>query len=315
MRNSFLLVLGLVLGGFFVQNAAGDTITLPDGSTMDGVVKEINANCVALTVGDNTMEFQRSEITSFEKNEKHGDPSKPLVLPSVQKWQDKLNEDTGLAAEQRERVVALVDALYKAREIDERQRAEKDLIALNKTFNAAKFIKASLDGRSTMARRMANLDALTVLEPATTIPYLEKGLTNPYPAMRSLCIRLYTNVLHSQSDKLDRGALTYLARGILDFDSDVQVAAGTALAKFGQKPVTPVLVAKLDDPDTRVRNIVNEALTHIWEVNNVATPPEERTSFWQNYWRMNGAGVKDPLDPAKLQPLADKDVPVIDVHH
>lgn len=292
-----------------------DTITLPDGSTMDGVVKEINPNCVSLTVGDNTMEFQRSEITSFEKNEKRGDPSKPLVLPAVQKWQDKLNEETGLSAEQRERVVTLVDALYRAKDTDERERAENALIALNKTFNATKFIKASLDGRSTMGRRMANLDALTVLEPNTTIPYLEKGLTNALPAMRALCIRLYTKVLQKDSEKADRTTLTYLARGLLDFDSDVQFAAGSALAKYGQKPVTPVLIAKLDDPETRVRNIANDALSHIWDVNNVATPPEERTSFWQNYWRMNGANVKEPLDPAKLEPLAGKDVPVMDLHH
>jgi hypothetical protein len=314
MRISALVALSCLLIGF-TQQSSGDTITLPDGSTMDGVVKEINANCVALTVGENTMEFQRTEIKSFEKNEKRGDPSKPLVLPSVQKWQEKLNEDTGLTMEQRDRVVAMVDALYKAKEADERQRAENDLIALNKTFNAAKFIKASLDGRSTMGRRMENLDALTVLEPSTAISYIEKGLVNPYPGMRVLCIRLYTTVLHKQSEKIDRGALTYLARGLIDFDPDVQFAAGTALAKYGDKPVTPVLLAKLDDADTRIRNIANDALVKIWEVNNVATPPEERKAFWHNYWTTNGSKVKDPLDPAKLQPLADKDVPVIDVHH
>ena len=314
MRIACCIGLGLAMAGYPLL-ATADTITLPDGSTMDGVVKEINANCVALTVGENTMEFQRSEIASMEKNEKRGDPNKPLVLPSVQKWHDKLNEDTGLSAEQRDRVVALVDALFRAKEKDEHQKAENDLIALNKTFNAAKFIKTSLDNRSTMARRMANLEALSVLEPSTTVPYLEKGLVNAYPAMRALCLRLYTNVLYKQSGKLDRSTLVYLARGFLDFDSDVQLAAGTALAKFGEKTVTPVLISKLEDPETQVRNIANDALSHIWEVNNVSTPPEERPLFWRNYWSSNSATVKDPLDPAKLQPLASKDVPVIDVHH
>jgi len=312
MKRTILCALFL---GSFVAVSGADTITLPDGSTMDGEVKEINANCVSLTVGDNVMEFQRTEIATVEKNDKRGDASKPLMVPAAQKWIEKLNQDTGLSQEQRDRVVSLVDRLYRAKESDERRRAEEELVAANKSFNAAKFIKASLDGRCTMARRMANLDALTVLEPTSTLPYLEKGLVNPFPGMRALCLRLYTNVIQKQSDKIDRSALVYLARGMLDFDSDVQVAAGIALSKFGQKPVTPVLVAKLDDPDTRVRNIANEALVHIWEVNNVATPPEERTEFWKNYWRSNSAGVKDPLDPAKLEPLADKDVPVVDLHH
>ncbi|MBI5091495.1 MAG: HEAT repeat domain-containing protein [Candidatus Hydrogenedentes bacterium] len=311
MRKNILAV-AILAGG--AGTSFADTITLPDGSTMDGVVREINANCVALTVGDNTMEFQRSEIGAIEKNDKKGDPSKPLLLPSVHEHQRKLDEATGLTADERERILGTIEALHMAHEPGDRQKAESNLVALNKTLGVVKFIKASLDYRCTMARRMEYLDALAVLDPAAAGPLLDKGVVNPFAPMRALCIRLLA-AIQNPPDKADLGTLTTFARGLLDFDADVQFAAGTALVKCGQKTVTPVLLAKLDDPETRIRNIANQALTQIWGV-DAATVPEDRAAFWKDFWSKNAAGVTKPLDPASLQPLVDKEaVPVMDGRH
>jgi hypothetical protein len=309
LRNG--LVIFLALGSFAFEGLA-DTLTFPDGSKMDGAVREVNENCVELTVGENTIQFQRTEIASIEKNTKKGDSGKPLVLPMVQQWQDQMDAATGMNADQRENLFNLINVLRTAQEPVDRHRIEEQIVVLNKSADVVKFVKASYD-HSTIGQKMALLDVLNLIEPAAAVPMLEEAMVTNNAPFRAYAIRLYEKT-KLKSGRMDRNGLSYLARGILDSDVDVQLAAGIALAECGQKPVTPVLISQLNAADLRVGNAMNQALARIWNVDSDSVP-RDRAAFWQDHWRSNAAAVNNPLNPDALQPLVDKDAPIVDTHH
>ncbi|MBX7258323.1 MAG: HEAT repeat domain-containing protein [Candidatus Hydrogenedentes bacterium] len=306
------LRLGLTILIAVAGYSYADTIVFPDGATMDGEVREVNANCFELVVGDKSIQFARTEIASIEKNDKRGDAAKPLVLPQVKQWEAEMERNTGLDADQREKFLLLVDAMRKATDPGERQKIESEILAMSKTVDLVKFIKASYD-TSSLGRKMVLLAILNMLDPQTALPYLKDGMTVNNAHFRAFALGLYGHILR-ESNNLDNEAVTFMTRGLIDSDADVQLAAGNALAESGSKIATPVLLAKLDAADPRVQNAANRALAQIWSV-DAASISGDPKAYWQEHWNANQSGVDSPLDPEKLEPLVDKDAPLEDAHH
>lgn len=305
-------LIALGVAACLCAGAHADTIVFPDGATMDGVVREVNENCIELVVGEQSIQFARTEIASVEKNEKKGDASKPLVLPQVQQWEADMERTTGLNADQREKFLLLVDAMRKATDPLDREKIESEILAMSKNVDLVKFIHACYD-TSSLGRKTVLLQILNLLQPQAALPYLEHGMTVNNAHFRAFAIGLYAHIL-DESNGASKKSVAYLARGLLDIEPDVQLAAGNALAEAGDKTATPILLARLDAADPRVQNAANRALATIWNV-DPASIAGDAAAYWRQHWETNKSSVENPIDPEQLQPLVDKDAPPEDAHH
>jgi hypothetical protein len=292
--------------------AHADTITFPDGSTMDGTVKEVNANCFDFVVNGTAIQFQREEVAQIEKNDKLPPPGKVAMIPAVEKWEREMNTETGLTADQRERAIVIIGELVRAHDADEHKRLEHELKALNKEANLVPFLKKNYDDLP-VSPKMERLAGLLVIEPKASLPLLKQGLEMPFAPMRLLCIENYAWIQESEK-KFTRDAVECFARGAVDICPEVQIASIYALAKTGDKAVTPALIKALETNEQRVNHVTELALTALWGV-QFPGPPQVPVGFWQDHWKTHGAGVKDPIDAALLKPFVKRDRPTIVAHH
>ena len=301
-----------IAGACFAIAGMADTVTFPDGSTMDGDVVEINANCIELSANGQTLQLQRSEIASFEHNDKKPAPGTPLVVPAAAQWEKEMETRTGLKSADRARVCDLLDALVRQTEPADRKRLEQDLVELNKKVDVLAFIKATFDDAG-VVQQMQRLEAYLVLQPSAALPYVQKGLTTNFPPMRELAVNGYAKIAKS-AGKFDKAAITAFARALLDPDNEVRIAAAHALAESSDKTATPVLIDTLSAAEPRLRNAADAALSRIWG----AAPPAEvqdRHTYWSDQWNKNAAAVSSPLTTASLTPLVDPNAPMLIAHH
>ena len=275
--------------------AAADTLLLKDGTSIDGTVVKVNDNCIAIKSGNGQIIYQNDEVDSVEKNDKLGKLDLAKVNPAALRHEQALEQATGLKAEQREKIIAIVDRL--AREDSaERNQAIKELIAMQQQCDVYRFLRESRQGFGTRVLPGV-LEVMLALNKTETKPIVYENLEDKTPSNRAAALELLGH--HKELASIET-----VIRGLVDTDAEVQIAAVHALAELGNARATPALIETLSSANPRLRNASNAALIRIW--NTPETPAQfETADEWKKHWSEASGGVAKPIELASLQPLYD----------
>lgn len=273
--------------------AAADTVHLKDGLALDGTVSKVNDNCVAVRSGNGQIVYQNDEIDRIEKNDKKGSLDLAAVNPAALRHEQALEQATGLTTEQRERIVALVDRLARE-DAAERGSAVKELIALQRQMDVYRFLRESRQGFG--ARVLPGvLEVMLAINAPETKPIVYDSLFDKVPGIRAASLELLGK--HKELASIDA-----VARGLVDADAGVQIAAAHALAELGAGRATPALIATLSSANPRVRNAGKAALGRIWSTPS-APVAFDTADEWGRFWDEVGARAGAPIELASLEPL------------
>src|SRR5690606_1229603 len=113
-----------------------------------------------------------------------------------------------------------------------------------------------------------------------------------------------------------RSAIDLIARGLVDHQHPVKIAASYALAALGAKQATPALIELLPHADQRVSNAARESLLILWAEETGDTRPAT-VAEWKALWDRQTT-TETPFDLAKLEPLSPEEEEItqsIDSNH
>ena len=273
-------------------SASADTVYLKDGSSLDGTLKYSDADKVVIEVGKGQMSLSTADVLRIEKNDKTGNTNSVSILRAKQ-HADALDQRTGLTAQQRDDVLAAMDPLWSP---DEAQRtvARKKLLAMGKDMAVFKYLESYLPyAKDLVAPEI--MKTLVEMDPAKAKDTVLSFTQNSSPVNRSKALEL------AASYKNDAD-LDTIARGLVDVDNTVRIAAAHAVAIAGGKRATPALIEELKSVDPRVRNASRETLKYLWSAGGVnvdLSTPEE----WDAFWNGKAHEIKDPISVSTLTPL------------
>lgn len=286
--------------------ANGDTVFFKDGSSLDGRASQPNPNSVRIEFGDgNSMTFMASEVERIERNDKMPRGGLQRENPLAAQRQQELFERTGLTAEQRAEVRALLQEL-KSEASETRVNAHRKLVARGQDMNVFQFLEVSLP-YLTKIYVPGVLQVLVDLDTERALPVLTDRAHDVVPESRGMALELLGRV--QARDRLD-----VIARGMVDHDPVVQISAAKGFAHAGDKRATPVLLEGMKSNDRRVQNACQSALAAIWST------PERTVAFespdeWRSYWAGHAGGVSNALSPAGVKPLIEPEPDEVATHH
>ena len=290
-KCSVAAVLGLAL--IAVSNAIADTVHFSDGTSLDGKVTQVNENCIAVESGSGRMLFQVGRVERIEKNDKAGTIDLGKTSPRQLEFERELKEKTGLTAEQREQVVRVVDKLA-SEDSNERDAAIKRLVAMQKEVDVFTFLTNTQ--QSYGARVLPGvLEVMMAIDREKAKPIVRTCATDAVPGNRAAALQI-------MGSAHDVASLETMARGLVDVDDSVRVAAAAALAMAGSKRATPALLEGLGGIDKRVVNACTAALTKLWSTKDTAVQFDSAEG-WKQFWAEHAGEVADPIAMAGLEPL------------
>ncbi len=270
--------------------AEADTLYLKNGTSRDGKVSQPNDNAVVLDVGGTKTTYLISDVERIERNDKVGDAHSPD--PAAIQHEMELQRITGLTARQRQEIEALLEPL-KSEDATARKRAAQRLIEKGKEVNILPFLEYSLDGLSELFTGPV-LEVMLALNPTKTWPLVRRAAHDRNQAIRATAIHM----LAAQGKK----ELALVARGLVDPEPIVIIAAAEVVLQVADPRVTPALIPHLESSNPRVRNACLSALIGIWSADPAA---RELTTFaqWRDYWATQAPNVKNAFSPGSMEPL------------
>ncbi|MDZ4860883.1 MAG: HEAT repeat domain-containing protein [Candidatus Hydrogenedentes bacterium] len=275
------------------SGATADTVMLKNGIAIDGTVTKVNANCVAVRSGNGEIIYQTDEIDRIEENDKKGTLDLARANPAALQHEKTLEELTGLNADQREKVIAVVDK-FAAEDANERKQAINQLIGMQQKFDVFRFLNESRQGFG--ARVLPGvLEVMLAIDSARTKPIVMETLTNQVATLRAAALELLGR--HRELASAET-----IARGTADADIEVQIAAINALAQSGDRRATPVLLDMLMKTNPRLQNAGKAALSRIWSTKD-APVALETPDQWIAFWAQSSATVSRAIEVASLEPL------------
>ena len=272
---------------------AADTVYLNTGVRIDALVTERPDGFYTVKAGSNTLIMRPGEIKRIEKNGKTGAFDKEAALARWAVRDAELTQLTGLTADQRRKVKALMFKLQDSSEA-ERMAARDTLVVMQQEMDVFPYLAWQFPQ---LSHRLSPwvLEAMFYVDVTRGLKYLREGAAHSYAGTRAKAIELMGRFG-------DRESAPLIARGLLDHDMDVQIQAAYALVRIGAKEATPALIETLKHPDLRVSNLSRGALTALWSA--AIGDEEPRTvSDFTAIWEANKDGVGSPLQFAKLEPL------------
>ena len=272
---------------------AAGTVYLNTGVRIDAVVTERPDGLYTVKAGAKTLTMRPGEIKRIEKNEKTGAFDKEAALARWAVRDAELTQLTGLTADQRRQVKALMFKLQTS-SVAERTAARDTLVAMQQEMDVFPYLAWQFPQ---LSHRLAPwvLEAMFYVDVTRVLKYLREGAVHPYAGTRARAIELMGRFG-------DRDSAPLIARGLLDHDMDVRIQAAYALARIGAKKATPALIETLKHPDLRVSNSGREALTALWS-GAIGDEKPRTVSEFTAIWEANKGGVGSPLQLAKLEPL------------
>lgn len=285
---------------FIATAAYADTITTDVGVTFDGVVTETPDGNYKITAGDNVLFYQKSEIVSIEKNDKTGKLDMEKVAEEARKADAELTEKTGLDQSQRARVEALLPQLME--DGPGHIHARDTLVAMAGECDIYKYLEF-VYVQSTPFLQIQLLDVLIHLDSNRAVPQVRESLTNSFPGVREKAIEMLAAAG-------DASSVDKIARGLVDPEVTVRIAATYALANLRQRAATPALIECLPHPDLRVSGAAREALATLWS-DVIGDKRPANVDEWNAIWEANKKGVSGSVTLSQLEPLADPTVPFV----
>jgi len=290
MIKHLLLLMPLVL--CCVPFGFADTVFFKDGTTLDGVVTRPNADTIVIQIGKGKTTFAAVDVANVEMNDKKGD-NLNINRIHAQRRADFLLERTGLTREQRDRVRDAIDPLWSPDEAT-RNAARKKLVAMSNEMSVFKYIVSTLPySKGLVVPELMRV--LVDIDPKQAKNVLGQRSQDLDPRNRARALELLGS--YKKPEDLDT-----VARGMVDLDPRVQIAAAHGLAVSGQKGTTPVLLEGLKSNDMKVRNACREALKQLWSTANTAVD-FETANEWRGYWNTKAARVENVIKASGLTPL------------
>lgn len=289
-------IIALVLLG--LSQAQADTIHLKNGVRFDGVVTPVpeQQGLYKITAGDRQLFYRESEIEKIEKNSKTGHLDKEELLKRWEERNKLLTEETGLTADQRRLVRGLMMEL-KSEDASTRIAVRDKLSVLQQEFDVFGYI-ASLYPELSPLLAPNVLQLLAQLDPIRGLAIVQESAQANYFATRAIAIELLGRMGHKDSVPL-------IARGLADFNQQVQISAAYALAGLAVREATPALIALLANADLRVSGAARESLAALW----AAELGDKRlisVSEWDEFWKAQTA-PGTPIQLAQLEPLSPEE--------
>lgn len=271
--------------------AVADTLTLTNGATVDGKVKQRSDGLYEVDAGGNIVVYRPEEVVQLESNDRDGYLNLDEVREQVRLEQERLATETGLTQEQRDRVDDLLNRLQSG-SAAERLEARERLVKLNQEVSVIKYLKYWFTNLITPAL----LEAIFYVAPADCLDELHRGVTHENYECRSKAIDLLATMGHADSADL-------IARGLIDHAFDVQLSAIYALAKLGSKESSTALLEMMAKPDVKLGNASQQALEALWKNELEGQTVPKSVTEWKDFLsksRFQGGYTITELEPLIL---------------
>lgn len=286
---SIALCLCVLCGG----PAGADTITMKNGTQIEGQVQEKPGGRMVVIVNGRSLELRPEEVALVEKNEKTGRLDQAALEARRAERERKHLEETGLTLEQRAEVMELMRNLQST-DPKMKERSREALLAKGKELDLFQFFELYV--RSLSPRFIPGvLEVLCTFNAPRAIPLLRDHCLHVDENTRIMAITLL-------SREQDYNSVELIARGLLDHEPDVRIAASNAIAALGARETTPILLDNLKSADARVRYVSRHALARIWSEPDTAVDFEGHEE-WAAYWNKEAAHVSNPITASGLTPL------------
>ena len=289
MRRSTLIAVLSLVGTAALSPA--DTIYLKNGVQVDGKVTTTNEGLLKLQVGDRTVIYRPSEVSSIEQNDRSGVLDREAAVARWQERNAEMTRLTGLDDEQRMRVKNL---LYKLQREDERPAAQRELVALQEQMDVFRYLEYRFPGLSDRLSPWA-LEIMAYIDAKRALPTLREALEKNIYATRAKAIEILGKIG-------DRESTAFIARGLVDHAPEVRFSAAYALAALKSRQATPALIDLLQDGDRRVRNASMDALRALW-ADVIGQETYNTTEQWEALWAAQSGTVPGSIKLAALSPL------------
>lgn len=300
MRNTLLsLCAAAALTAMAASTASADTIFFRDGTTLDGKASRPHPNVVHLEVPGGNLSFPASSVLRIEENDKVGRytlHTNPHTVRHITYMEDA----TGLTAEEKEEVFLLMAPLN-SDDSAERHRAMQAVLAKAEQIDLVPFL-THLTTSVTERYLPQVLEILVTVDPARGRDVVREHLAQQHPLSRASAIELLARA--AGPEEVDT-----VARGLVDPEPEVQVATAQVVADHGLTAATPALIEGLESPYARVRVAADQALRRLWDA-----PDGKSPDGWRAHWQTEGNAAAG-VDVARLEPLLEKDDPLISTMH
>lgn len=291
MRYIIIFLAGCSAAG----NIAADTIYLQNGVQFDGIVTQQPDGTFRVQAGSRTLVYRESEIKRVEKNDRTGHLDKDAIKARWIERDKELTGLTGLNAEQRRRVDALLARLAGA-ETNEIIAVRESLIAMQKEIDVMRYLEYQLPDMSYILLPQV-LDIICYIDAGRALKPLRRATQHAFFAVREKSLELLGRLR-------DRDSTPLIARGLVDESLAVRIAAAYALANVGAIEGTPALIESLKHPDMRVANASRESLEALWQY-KIDDPKPRTVEEWTAFWNVHGTGVAAPILLENLKPLIE----------
>jgi hypothetical protein len=291
-RAIALVISAAFILAFAASIAGADTVFMKDGATLDGNIVQNDSSLVVVEVGKGRMSIPASDVLRVEKNDKKGTPTGISII-QAQKHNEDLDQRTGLSAQKRDAVRAAIEPLWSPDEAV-RNTARKKLVAMNKDMDIFKYLESYLPySKGIVVQEI--MQTLVDIDPAKAKDVILPFTQSSTPENRAKALEI------AGSFKNDDDIET-IARGLVDSDNSVRIAAAHAVANAEGKRATPALIESLKNPDPKVQNAAKDALKTLWGGGNI-----ESAEQWTELWNSKSGEVKNPIDTSSLEPLVSQE--------
>lgn len=288
-RYGLLVALAAVLA----LPGGADTIHLLNGTNIDGVVTRTENGRVFVSIGEQSLSFAQDEIANVEKNDKTGVISHEQLAAAAQRFEAELDQSSGVSSELRNKAAETLPKLASP-DSEESDAARLTFLDMAKSGDVFGYFEWALP---TMLPYYipAVLALMSELNPEAALPYIRSQCAGIHPPCRAGAIRLLCQLQ-------DKESLALIARGLVDEDFKVRLAACYGLRSLNDKRVTPALIQILANADPGLQNTAQETLAALWP----APSPDkaiEGVDAWRALWAQQAPSIPAPITLDALEPL------------
>jgi hypothetical protein len=284
---TLILAAALVVTGL----AGADTLYLKNGVQVEGKVITTPEGLLKLQVGNRSVFYRPDEVERIEENDRTGVLDREAAIAQWRVRDEELTHETGLNAEQRDRVKTL---MYQLQREDERPAAQRELVALQKEMDVFRYLEYRFPGLSDRLSPWG-LETMAYIDAKRALPTLRDALEKNIYLTRAKAMEILGKIG-------DRESAVAIARGLVDHAPEVQYTAAYALAELKARQATPALIELFDEADRRVRNAAQEALQAMW-ADKTGNETYNTREQWEALWQTQSATVGDAILLASLRPL------------
>lgn len=289
--SAAIIAIALTFG--FVPPAEGDTVVLKSGVRIDGEILFQDENTVRIRIGERERTYPAANVIRIDENEKTGRFDPQAVIVRAEKRAAEMLRETGLTAAQRREVKDLMASLQST-DKDTHEDAKRALLKFHINAPLHKYFAWWLPSLS--PRFVPGvLEILGEINPDRAAQIARAHITDLDPRSRAMALTVLGANAAPDLIKL-------LARGMVDPELEVRIAAARALGKAGAKEATPLLIESIGTQNPYLTNVANDALRVIWSTEFEHIEFESQTE-WQDFWKEHQLEVESPLMRVAMTPL------------